>query len=46
MFQAYVKDSMWWRILKFFRECLDPSNFQKFYKIPCHIESLDAYMEY
>jgi hypothetical protein len=28
------------------RQCLDPSNFQKFYKISCHIESLDACMEY
>jgi hypothetical protein len=32
-----------WDVL---RQCLDPSNFQKFYKIPCHIESLDACMEY
>jgi hypothetical protein len=27
-------------------QCLDPSNFQKFYKILCHIESLDACIEY
>jgi hypothetical protein len=29
-----------------YRQCLDPSNFQNFYKIFCHIESLDACMEY
>jgi hypothetical protein len=28
------------------RQCLLPSKFQKFYKIPRHIESLDACMEY
>jgi hypothetical protein len=27
-------------------QCLVPSKFQKFYKIPRHIESLDACMEY
>jgi hypothetical protein len=28
------------------RVCLNPSKFQKFYKIFRHIESLDAYMEH
>jgi hypothetical protein len=27
------------------RPCLDASKFQKFYKIPCHIKSLDACMK-
>jgi hypothetical protein len=26
--------------------CLDTSNFKKFYKILCHIESLNIYMEH
>jgi hypothetical protein len=33
-------------IISILRQCLDPSNFQKFYKIPCHIEFLDACIEY
>jgi hypothetical protein len=28
------------------RGCLVTSKFQKFYKILCHIKSLDVYMEY
>jgi hypothetical protein len=40
-FEFYVDlEELWARV------CLDPLKFQKFYKIPRHIESLDACMKY